>query len=325
MSKLLRQGLVIRMQSGFFTVQTDDGPVICRLRGRLKKGRASGDIAAVGDQVEIMPQPDGTGMVERVLPRHAELVRTAPTPRGVYRQVLVANPDQIVLVFACAEPDPHLRMLDRFLVICERQKLPALIVINKVDLVDIRDARLVFSMYTDIGYPVLYTSAQTGQGIAELHQRLQGKLSGLLGPSGVGKTSLLNAIQPHLGLEVREVSQLTAKGRHTTVVRQMFPLEEGGYVADLPGLRTLALWDIEPEELDGYFPELRPLVADCQFNDCRHKDEPGCAVQQAVADGRVYPERYESYLRLRFAKDLDELLSDETSEEEYMDGEAYDG
>lgn len=315
MSKILRQGLVTRMQSGFYTVQTDDGVVVCRLRGRLKKGRASGDIAAVGDQVEIMLQPDGTGAVERVLPRRSELVRMAPTPRGVYRQVLVANPDQVVMVFSCAEPEPHLRMLDRFLVICEKQELPALIVVNKVDLVRMRDARLVFSMYEDIGYPVVYTSAKTGKGIGKLHKRLQGRISALLGPSGVGKSSLLNAIQPHLGLEVREVSQSTTKGRHTTVVRQMFPLEEGGYVADLPGLRTLALWDIEPEELDGYFPELRPLVADCQFSDCKHLDEPGCAVHQAVEDGRVSPERYESYLRLRFADDLDALYSEENGGE----------
>ncbi len=123
MAKIIRQGLVTRVQSGFYTVLTDDGVVVCRLRGRLKKGRATGDIAAVGDQVEIMLQPDGSGAVERVLPRKSELVRLAPTTRGVYRQVLVANPDQAVLVFACADPEPHLRMLDRFLVICEKQKL----------------------------------------------------------------------------------------------------------------------------------------------------------------------------------------------------------
>lgn len=316
MSKDLRQGLVTRMQSGFYWVQTEDDVVVCRLRGRLKKGRATGDIAAVGDQVEIMLQPDGSGSVERVMPRATELVRMAPTTRGVYRQVLVANPDQVMLVFACAEPEPHLRMLDRFLVICERQKIPPLIVVNKIDLVDERDARLVFSIYEDIGYPVFYTSAETGKGVNKLHKQLTGKLSALLGPSGVGKTSLLNAIQPHLGLDVREVSQATTKGRHTTVVRQMFPLDKGGYVVDLPGLRQLALWDIEPEELDAYFPEIAPLVADCQFSDCTHLDEPGCAVHEAVDDGRVSLERYESYLRLRFAEDLDELLSDEMEEEE---------
>jgi len=321
MSKDLRQGLVTRVQSGFYTVLLDEGVVVCRLRGRLKKGRAKGDIAAVGDRVEIMLQPDGSGAVERVLPRKSELVRTAPTPRGVYRQLLVANPDQAVLVFSCADPEPHLRMLDRFLVICERQELPALIVVNKIDLVRLKDARLVFSIYEDIGYPVFYTSAKIGKGIGKLHKQLKGRLSALLGPSGVGKTSLLNAIQPHLGLEVREVSQLTSKGRHTTVVRQMFPLEDGGYVADLPGLRTLALWDIEPEELDAYFPEIAPLVSDCQFSDCTHLDEPGCAVHQAVDDGRVSPERYESYLRLRFADDLEGLFAEDEPEESMQEGD----
>lgn len=321
MSKTLRQGLVIRMQSGFYTVQTDEGVVVSRLRGRLKKGQKSGDIAAVGDEVEIMLQPDGSGSVERVLPRHSELVRLAPTPRGVYRQVLVANLDQVAIVFAAAEPEPHLRMLDRFLVISERQKLPVLIIVNKVDLTGIKKAREIFSLYPEIGYTVLYTSVQTGEGISELHQRLQGRITGLLGPSGVGKTSLLNAIQPHLGLEVREISQSTAKGRHTTVVRQMFPLEEGGYVADLPGLRTLALWDIEPEELDGYFPELRPLVEHCQFNDCVHLDEPGCAVQAAVEDGSVSLERYESYLRLRFGGDERYAIYFEDDEEDEDDEE----
>ncbi len=183
--------------------------------------------------------------------------------------------------------------------------------VNKIDLVRLRDARMVFSIYEEIGYPVFYTSAETGKGVEKLHKQLQGRLSALLGPSGVGKTSLLNAIQPHLGLDVREVSQATTKGRHTTVVRQMFPLKDGGYVADLPGLRQLALWDIEPEELDAYFPEIGPLVADCQYNDCSHLDDPGCAVHKAVDDGRVSPERYESYLRMRFGDDLDEMYADE--------------
>jgi ribosome biogenesis GTPase len=134
-----------------------------------------------------------------------------------------------------------------------------------------------------------------------LREKLQGKISAFAGPSGVGKTSLLNQIQPELGLKVREVyAHLEQRGRHTTNVREMFPIDGGGYVADLPGLRSLALWDTQPEELDGYFPELRGLVSDCQFNDCKHMNEPGCAVIRAVEKGDVNPERYESYLKLRF-------------------------
>jgi len=293
------EGLITRLLSGFYTVETEQGAVVCRLRGRLKRGHLQGDIAAAGDWVTITRLPDGSGVIEEIAPRRKALVRLAPTPRGLYQQVLLANPDQVVLVFSCARPEPHLRMLDRFLVICEKQDLNPLIVANKVDLVGIEQAQSIFSNYTQIGYPLLYTSARTGLGIAELETRLANKLSVLAGPSGVGKSSLLNAIQPQLGLQVSEISQATLKGRHTTNVRELFRLDAGGYVADLPGLRTLALWDTEPEELDGYFPELRDLVPYCQFSDCSHQNEPGCAVRAAVAEGRVSPARYESYLRLR--------------------------
>jgi ribosome biogenesis GTPase len=279
--------------------------VKCHLRGRLKRNRFEGDILAIGDRVKVALQPDGTGMIEEIEPRTHALVRLAPTPRGEYRQVLLANPDQMVMVFACAQPEPRLRMLDRFLVICEKNELSALIVANKVDLVGEEAAQRIFDVYARLGYPVLYTSVASGQGVNELKERLVGKVSGLAGPSGVGKSSLLNAIQPNLGLAVRTVSETTEKGRHTTVVRQLFPLVEGGFVADLPGLKSLALWDTEPEELDGYFPELSELVSVCQFNDCTHRSEPGCAVRQAVAAGEVSPARYDSYLRLRYGDEIE--------------------
>ncbi|MEZ0397330.1 MAG: ribosome small subunit-dependent GTPase A [Anaerolineales bacterium] len=292
-------GLILRAQSGFFTVETAHGPLTCRLRGRLKRGPRLGDIAAVGDRVQVSRQPDGTGTIESVEPRARALIRLDPRPQGVYQQVLLANPDQAVFVFACAQPSPRLRMLDRFLVIAEKQGIPALIVANKVDLAGQEQAERMFGFYPAIGYPVIYACAKTGLGVDELRARLTGKISALAGPSGVGKSSLLNAVQPGLGLAVREVSQAVNKGRHTTTVRQLFPLEGGGYVADTPGLRALALWDTEPEEMDGYFPEIAPLVAHCQFSDCTHKSEPGCAVRAAVEAGTVRPERYESYLRLR--------------------------
>lgn len=289
------------MQSGFITVQTEEaGPVLCHLRGRLKHNRFEGDILAIGDRVKISVQSPGKGMIEEIESRERALIRMAPTPRGEYRQILLANLDQVVLVFACAQPEPRLRMLDRFLVICEKQEIPPLIVANKVDLVGLAAAQNIFGVYSTLGYPVIYTSVATGLGVKELRSRLVGNITGFAGPSGVGKSSLLNRIQPDLGLAVRAVSEATSKGRHTTVVREMFPLREGGYVADLPGLKSLALWDTEPEELDGYFPELRDLVAYCQFSDCTHRTEPGCAVQQALADGRVTRQRYESYLRMRY-------------------------
>ncbi len=257
------------------------------------------DLAVIGDRVQVSRQGDGTGSIEEVEPRGRALVRLDPRPQGLYQQVLLANPDQAVFVFACARPEPHLRMLDRFLVIAEKAGLPAIIVANKIDLVGREQAEAMFGFYPPIGYPVVYTCAKTGEGVDELRKLLQRKESALAGPSGVGKSSLLNAVQPGLGLAVREISEAFLKGRHTTTVRQLFPLDGGGYVADMPGMRSLALWDTEPEELDGYFPELAPLVEKCQFNDCRHKSEPGCAVIAAVKAGTVHPQRYDSYLRLR--------------------------
>jgi len=317
MSHALLPGWVTRMQSGFITVETEAaGAVVCRLRGRLKRKRFEGDRIAIGDRVKIVHLPDGSGMIEEIEPRTHELSRMAPTPRGEYRQILLANPDQVVIVFACAQPEPRLRMLDRFLVICEKENIHALVVANKVDLVGLAAAQEIFGVYDRLGYPVIYTAVEGGSGVEaglgveDVHRRLVGKISGLAGPSGVGKSSLLNAIQPELGLAVRTVSQATTKGRHTTVVREMFALEKGGYVADLPGLKSLALWDTEPEELDGYFPELRERVAECQFNDCTHRVELGCAVRKAVAEGQVDLARYDSYLRLRFGDEEEGDLAD---------------
>lgn len=275
------------------------GLIVCQLRGRLKQGKATGDIVALGDRVRISVLPDGSGVIEEVEPRKQALVRLDPRPQGQYRQILLANADQAVFVFACAHPNPKLRMLDRFLVAAEKQSIPALIVANKIDLVARKEAEKTFGMYPPIGYPVLYTSAKTGEGVDELNRRLMHKTSALAGPSGAGKSSLLNLLQPGLGLTVNEISTAMDKGKHTTVTRQLFPLEGGGYVADTPGWKALALWDTDPEEIDAYFPELAPLVADCQFNDCTHSHEPGCAVRAAVEAGKVHPQRYESYLRLR--------------------------
>jgi ribosome biogenesis GTPase / thiamine phosphate phosphatase len=294
------KGLIVISQSGFYTVETEKGPIVCHLRGRLKRGRRMGDILAVGDRVEISLLPDDQGMIESIEPRKRMLSRLAPTPRGEYQQIIIANPDQAVFVFSCANPAPRLGMLDRFLVIAEKQELPPLIVANKVDLVGEDEAKELFGHYELLNYAVEYTSAKLNLGIDRLRERLVGKISVLAGPSGVGKSSLLNAIQPGLGLIVKEVSQSSQKGRHTTVVRQLFPLEEGGYVADTPGLKALALWDIEAEELDAYFPELRDLVSQCQFSNCTHLHEPGCAVQEAVENGDINLERYNSYLRMRF-------------------------
>lgn len=305
MNKALAEGTVICLRSGFYTIQTDSAVVTCSIRGRLKHIPANVDRVAIGDRVLISAGADNEeGTIEEVFERHSALVRVAPGPRGLYQQVLLANADQVLLVFACAHPVPHLRMLDRFLIICEKQGIAPVIVANKLDLVTRTEAEDLFSLYARIGYPLHYTSAVSGIGVSDLAKLLKNKLTALAGPSGVGKSSLLNAIQPDLGAAVNDVSDFADHhGRHTTVVRQLYALHEGGYVADLPGLRSLALWDTQPEELDGYFPELRDLVQHCQFNDCTHQHEPGCAVIKAVEEGRVHPERYQSYLRLRTGKE----------------------
>jgi ribosome biogenesis GTPase len=294
------EGLVVRAQSGFFTVDTPAGPLVCQVRGRLQKQRLDTDILAVGDRVHVRPLRPGVGQIEDVLPRTRVLSRRDPQPgRREREQILVANPDQAVFVFACTQPDPHSGLLDRFLVTAEAQRLPARICVNKVDLVTPERARELFGLYEEIGYPVLYTSALTGAGIPELRATLAGRLSVLAGPSGAGKSSLLNALQPGLGLRAREISRATSKGRHTTVVPELLPLDGGGYVADTPGLRALALWDIQPEEIDAYFPDIRPYVADCEFSDCSHTHEPGCAVRAALEAGRIHPARFNSYQRMR--------------------------
>lgn len=303
------QGLIIKAQSGFFTVETELGLVVCQLRGKLKQGRATGDIAALGDRVHITVLEDKSGVIEEIEERKQAIVRLDPRPQGEYQQVLLANADQAVFVFACAHPKPKLRMLDRFLVIAEKQKIPPIIVANKIDLVDDASpplpqghhvsAKEIFGLYEDIGYRVIYASTKNNAGIDELRASLKNKISAFAGPSGVGKSSLLNVLHPKLELEVGEVSSAMKKGTHTTVTREMFALEGGGYVADTPGWKSLALWDTEPEEMEAYFPELRGLVQDCQFSDCTHTHEPKCAVLAAVKDGHVNEARFDSFLRLR--------------------------
>jgi ribosome biogenesis GTPase len=305
-------GLVIKAQSGFFTVRTAGGDVVCQVRGRLKQERRDTDLIALGDRVRISLVDEDTGMIEEIAERERSLARLDPPSggRGSRRwdrdgylserqQIIVANPDQVLLVVACAQPSPHLRMLDRLLVGAEYQHIPPVICANKLDLVEVEEAVELFDIYEEIGYRVIYTSAVTEDGLDELAEVLTGRISALLGPSGVGKTSLLNALQPGLGLRVREVSQATTKGRHTTVVPQLIPLDVGGWVADTPGVRTVAFFEMDPEEVDAYFPDIAPLVSDCQFSDCSHTVEPGCAVIDAVEEGEVSFHRYESFVRLR--------------------------
>lgn len=266
----------------------------------------SSDIAAIGDRVTIALSEPGHGTIESVEPRRSVISRAVRTEgaRGAgapeREQVIVANADQAFFVFAAASPAPNTRALDRFLVMGEKANIDRItIVLNKIDLVTDGELDVVFSPYKTIGYDVLTTSALAGIGIDELRARLTGHLSVFTGPSGVGKTSLLNCIQPDLGRAVRSVSERNQEGMHTTRDSALIRLEGGGYVADTPGIRTLNMWDVEPEELDGYFREIAERVPHCRFRDCAHRTEPGCAVREAVNSGHISVRRYKSYLLLR--------------------------
>ncbi|MGE5098497.1 MAG: ribosome small subunit-dependent GTPase A [Deltaproteobacteria bacterium] len=316
-SRIAVSGVVLSGTGGVWRVRTEDGETVdASLRGRLKKSnsgrRADGSLRrdtisaaaqtlklAVGDDVHLeRASADDEWAIAEILPRRSKLARRSPGG-GHGERVLAANVDQVVVMFAAAKPDPHPRMLDRFLVIAEANALAARIIINKVELVGEPAARKRFDVYEGVGYPVHYTSVKTDVGLEPVRDALRGRRSVVTGPSGVGKSSLLNALFPGADLRVGAISESVNKGRHTTVGALMLPLPGNeGYVIDTPGLREVGLWSLPSEELDGCFPEMRRLLDKCRFGDCRHVGEPDCAVREAVGTGVVSAERYDSYVQL---------------------------
>jgi ribosome biogenesis GTPase len=297
-------GLVLRARSGFYTIATDDGDVVeARLRGKVKRDRQTSDLAVIGDRVTVERLPDGTGAIAAVVPRERRFSRRQPGPRGTWREdVMVANPDLVAMVFAVDRPPPNPRLIDRFLVVAEYNEVPALLVANKVDLLPREAAETIFGPYERIGYDVVYASARAGVGVEDLRERLAGRLSIVTGPSGVGKSTLLNALQPGLQLATGEVSAVeSGKGKHTTTHAELLPLEgpRGGHVADTPGIRELGLFEIPATELAWCFPEFRDHLGSCAFNDCTHLHEPRCGLRAAVERGDVSEARYDSYRRLQ--------------------------
>jgi len=276
------------------------------LRGRLKLPKNSALKLAVGDDVMISRDlAGGHWAISEILPRRSQLARRAPS--GAFgERIIAANVDQVVLVFAAAKPEPHLRMMDRFLVIAEANELEARIVINKVELVGNGAAQETFAPYAAAGYPLHFTSVKQHIGLRDLHDQLVGRTSVLTGPSGVGKSSLMNSMYPGLNLRVGEISESVNKGRHTTVGALLHPLPDGGYVVDTPGLREVGMWELSPDDLAHCFREFRPYAGECRFTDCSHRSEPGCAVIAAVEAGAVTRERYESYLALRDEMEAEE-------------------
>ena len=291
-------GTVRRAQGGLYEVETPQEVVEAVLRGRLKRDDRSGSRVVVGDRVDLERESaDDVWSIQHVHDRQTLLARRAPgkAPRP---KPIVANLDQLLVVFSAARPDPHLRMLDRFLVIAAASDIAPVLVVNKVDLTGLDAARRTFAAYERAGYPVIYTAVKAGTGVDAVTDVLCGRLSALAGPSGVGKSSLLNAVQPGLALRVAQVSEAVNKGRHTTVTAQLIPLDCGGWVADTPGLRELGLWDVETDQLHFYFPEFEPLLGSCRYPTCSHVHEPGCAVLAAVEAGSVDAARYDSYRRM---------------------------
>ncbi len=293
------EGIVLRATAGFFEVDTAQGLWTCKLRGRLKKEKQRTDLCVVGDRVRVERADEGLGTIEEVLPRRRVLSRQHPA-QARREDVLVANLDQLFVVFAFGDPPLHPRMLDRFLVVAEHAGLDAVIVANKLDR-ETDEQRALFETYAKLGYPVLYTCAHrvsdSGDGIGALRDRIDGHVSAFAGASGVGKSSLLNAIDPELALKVGATSDHTTKGRHTTRVATLHRVGNG-YVADTPGIRELGLWELPEGQLDRCFVEMRPFLGQCSFRDCRHRTEPDCAIKRAVEAGAISAERYESYRRM---------------------------
>jgi ribosome biogenesis GTPase / thiamine phosphate phosphatase len=306
-SENLLRGIVVRARGHHYDVtilrqegQSGGDVRMCEVRGRLMQDRGRDTLVAVGDYVWIIPVGSDRGQIERVEERHSVLSRQHPGVVMPAEDVILANPDQVLVVFAIAEPDPHLRMLDRFLVIAEANELPAIICINKVDLANTQDAETLFGLYSHIGYSVIYASTVSGEGIEALRTQLSDRVTVISGPSGVGKSSLLNAIQPGLNIQIGDLREVLGKGRHTTRAAQLYSLPFGTdtFVADTPGIRELGLYEIDEQSLSFYFREFVPFIHGCRYPNCTHDHEPDCAVKAAVEMGVISRLRYESYLRL---------------------------
>ncbi|NNE16845.1 MAG: ribosome small subunit-dependent GTPase A [Myxococcales bacterium] len=292
------EGLVVRSTAGFVDVHLGGDVVQARLRGRLKNTPRRTDLCVIGDRVRLSRPDDRSVVVEEVLPRHSRFSRRQPGKGPIKEDVLVANLDQLLITFCHGRPLLKTRLLDRFLVIAEHQDVQPIIVMNKADLREPGDPAW-HRTYESIGYPILTVSAGTGEGMHSLIHALHDKISAFVGPSGVGKSSLINRILPGLDLNIASVSDHHGKGRHTTRVASLHALAGGGFLADTPGIRELGTWALPIEHLDRCFPELSSYREHCAFRSCSHTHEPQCAVVDAVNEGAIDPARYESYVRLR--------------------------
>lgn len=295
------KGRVFKSTGSWYTVLAEGEFYECRLRGKLRlDDEKVTNPVAVGDWVSIEPENDKEANIKEVLPRENYIIRKS-TRKKKHSHRLAANLDQAVLVVTLAFPRTSLGFIDRFLVSCESFRIPAVLVFNKADLLDQEALEYYEALkfdYQELGYKVLLVSAEENIGMEELKSALEGKTSLFAGHSGVGKSTLLNLISPHIDQRIGEVSESVGKGVHTTTFAEMFEAWKGTFVIDTPGIKELGLWDIGNEELSHYFPEMREYIGECKFHNCTHTHEPGCAFREAMEEGKIAPSRYESYLSI---------------------------
>jgi ribosome biogenesis GTPase len=293
------RGVVVEVSSSLCRVDLDGRSLVCALRGSLSAEETGyTNVVAVGDEVVVSANGSDQGVVERVLPRRSALARP-DVFRSHLQQVIVANADQLLIVAAWRDPVIWPELIDRYLITARRTNLAPVICVNKIDLAEsVTECRTKLQPYLDLGYRVVFASALNGQGIGELRKGLRGQTTVLAGMSGVGKSSLLTAIQPGLQLRVSEVSEDSGEGRHTTTQVTMLKLDMGGFVVDTPGIREFGLSGLRRDDLAGFYPEITAAAAGCRFGDCSHIHEPGCAVKSAVQQGRLSAMRYHSYQKI---------------------------
>lgn len=301
MEDVHHEGIVIRSTGSWYDVQIGDEVVRAKARGRFRLDETDvTNPVAVGDRVTVRLGEDA-GLITDIHERKNKLSRRAAGRRVGQEQVIAANIDGAWFIQSIRLPNINPGMIDRFLVVAEMHQFPAAIVLNKLDLIEDRFRDVIefyVGLYSGLGYPVLLTSALTGEGVIAFRQALQGKTSVIAGPSGVGKSALLNRIEPELELRTSEVSARTRKGRHTTTHAALYSLDPCTFVVDTPGVREFGIVDLEPEQLSHYFVEFRDYLHDCHFPNCTHDHEPDCAVREAVESERISEDRYQSYLNI---------------------------
>jgi ribosome biogenesis GTPase len=296
--KSIRKGKVIKATRNHYLVSLAGQVITCSIRGKIA-GAGSEDIRSVkvGDNVLVEWHSEREGVIKQILPRTSRLSRTVEG-KAYHEHIIAVNIDQMVIIMSVKQPAFKSGLLDRYLVIAEKNKLSSVICLNKIDLAKPSQFDRYAACYRDLGYLFYYVSALNGEGLTDFKSILRNNVSVLVGHSGVGKSSLIQKIEQGLELRIAEISEKTSKGKHATSFVELFPLSIGGYVIDTPGVRELGLWDIFRDDLKHYFLEFRKYSVNCKFNDCNHVKEPDCAVKEAVDKGEIFPDRYRNYLNI---------------------------